>query len=154
MEPRPNDCPWPDFLNPVLEAAGVGKCLPTNINWTNGDGIRIVTDPLIGSSDDSGWVNFWCETKVGFKFIVGVAGLEPNATYPVTAAGITIPLSGGPPQPIDLGIIATLHTDSQGRGEVGGVVPLPSSAIYELDINVGTVLSTPDDDLVGFVVFP
>ncbi|MBI4302478.1 MAG: hypothetical protein HY664_07720 [Chloroflexi bacterium] len=142
MEPVSDACPWPDFLNPVLEAEGVQKCLPTEINWTSGDGIRIVTDPLVGSGDDAGSVTFWCESKVGFKYQIVVWNLAPNTSYPVTATdGVTIYSLG------------TIRTDSNGSGVLGGMYQL-SPGFYEWDINVGSVLSSPASDEAGFVVFP
>ncbi|MDP2727071.1 MAG: hypothetical protein Q8P59_05970 [Dehalococcoidia bacterium] len=143
MNPGQPDCPWPTYLDPIMQAAGVGKCLPQNIPWTAplepGSGIRIVTDQLLGKDGASGWVNFFCESKVGFKFIIGVSGLAPNTSYPITATG--------------LGTIATINTDSRGRGEVGGVVPL-APGFYDLSISVGSVLQSGPSDPQGIAVLP
>ncbi len=141
MEPASDGCPWPDFLNPDLEQAGVEKCLPQQVAWTEGEGIRIVTDPLVGSSG-SGWVNFWCETKEGFKYMIGVEDLAPHTKYTVTA---------------DSYMLGTIRTSASGTGQIAGVLRLPPG-LYELDVSVwdgGTeVLSSPDDDMPGFIVFP
>jgi hypothetical protein len=138
MEPKGTDaCPWPDFLNPVLDAGGVGKCLPATIPWSS-DGVRVVTDPLVGTGAAAGWVTFWCQSTMGFRFSVGVVGLAPNSVYEVTATG-------------GFGTIATLHTDANGSGIVGGIVKLPAGG-YEVAVSVGSVLTSPANDLVGFEV--
>jgi len=141
MEPASDGCPWPDFLNPSLRAGGVEKCLPQQVAWTDGEGIRIVTDALVGSSG-SGWVNFWCETKEGLKYTIGLQGLAANSAYTVTAGSYS------------LGVV---HTDARGAGQTGGVLRLPPG-FYEFDITVWDgateVVSTADDDPVDIVVFP
>ncbi|HET7677262.1 MAG TPA: hypothetical protein VFK38_05360 [Candidatus Limnocylindrales bacterium] len=136
------ECPWPGFLDPVLESIGVEKCLPNEIAWTDGDGIRIVTDPLVGTGGTWGKVTFWCETKTGFVFQVLAGGLDPVASYAVTATDGT-----------STHFLATLHTDVSGAGKVGGVHRLPPGG-YEWVIHVGTVLSSPGTDEAGFLVFP
>lgn len=136
MEPASDGCPWPDFLNPVLDAGGVGKCLPTSIAWSE-DGVRVVTDPLVGSGGAAGWVTFWCQSTMGFRFSVGAVGLNPMSSYAVSATGF--------------GTIATLHTDASGSGIVGGIVKLPPGG-YDVAVSVGSVLTSPLSDLVGFEV--
>lgn len=136
MEPASNGCPWPDFLNPVLDAGGVGKCLPASIAWSE-NGVRVVTDPLVGTGGAAGWVTFWCQSTMGFRFSVGAVGLAPGASYPVTATGF--------------GTIATLHTDANGSGIVGGIVKLQPGS-YEVAVSVGSLLTSPAADLVGFEV--
>ena len=148
MEPVGDACPWPDFLNAVLEAGGVEKCLPKQVAWTEGEGIRIVTDPLVGTAPASGWVQFWCETKVGFRYIIGVEGLAANAVFTVNA---TDELGAGT---FDLG---TIHTNADGVGQTGGVLQLPPG-FYEFDVSVKAgateVVGSPLEDMPGFVVFP
>lgn len=137
MEPKGTDaCPWPDFLNPVLDAGGVGKCLPASIAWSE-NGVRVVADPLAGTGGAAGWVTFWCQTTMGFRFSVGAVGLAPNSAYTVTATGF--------------GTLATLHTDASGSGIVGGIVKLPPGD-YEVAVSVGSALTSPASDLVGFEV--
>lgn len=155
MEPRSDGCPWPDELNPFLEAWGVEKCLPGQIPWTqvvlfgtDESGIRIVTDPLTGSQG-SGWVTFWCQFRPGLKYQIGVNGLEPHTTYPVRAVGYGFGLDFSLLGETDV-ILGTLRTDARGRGLLNGVLRL-EPGLYELDIEVGG-LSVPDDDLVGLLV--
>jgi hypothetical protein len=136
MEPASNACPWPDFLNPVLDAGGVGKCLPASIAWSE-NGVRVVTDPLVGTGGAAGWVTFWCQSTMGFRFSVGAVGLAPTTTYAVTATGF--------------GTIAALHTDANGGGVVGGIVKLPPGG-YDVAVSVGSALASPASDLVGFEV--
>lgn len=137
-----DECPWPGWLDPVLEAAGVQKCLPTEIAWTDGDGIRIVTDPLVGSGSAWGSVTFWCETKTGFQFQVLAGGLAPTTSYAVTATDGSTTFD-----------LATLLTDASGAGKVGGVYLLPPG-LYGWTVQVGSELASPATDKAGFVVFP
>lgn len=129
-------CPWPNVVDAALPE--VGKCLPTAIAWS-GDGVRIVSDPLVDASDVvSGQFTFWCQARMGLRFIVTVQGLEPNTVYPVTS---------------DLfGTIATLRTDPHGNGVVGGIVALEPGG-YDTTIAIGTALATRADDPIGFEVF-
>lgn len=137
METANDACPWPDFLNGVLWQAGARKCLPTAIPWSV-DGVRIVTDPLVGTGGAQGWITFWCQSRVGLHYIVTAVGLAPNTSYPVTAT--------------ELGTLGTLHTDANGNGVVGGQVPLDPGG-YEVLVSVGSVLTSPAGDDVGFEVF-
>jgi hypothetical protein len=151
MDPT-NSCPWPDELDPVLQAAGVQKCLPTSIKWTGGEGVRIVTDQLIGSGSATGSVTFWCETPNSLRFKVSASGLAPNSTYAVTASGLYQSFATGAISAVDLGTVALLHTNANGSGVVGGSVQLTSGG-YELDIHVGSALHSDPADLQGIAVF-
>jgi hypothetical protein len=129
-------CPWPNVVDAALPE--VGKCLPTNIAWSE-DGVRVVSDPLVDAGDVvRGQFTFWCQARMGLRFLVTVQGLDPSTVYPVTS---------------DLfGTIATLRTDRDGNGVVGGIVALEPGG-YETTIAVGTALTTRADDPIGFEVF-
>ena len=135
-----------------MQAWGVQKCLPGSIKWTGGEGIRIVTDQLVGTAPATGSFTFWCETPNALRFKVSASGLAPNATYAVTAAGHYMSFATGALSSVDLGTIAYLHTDASGSGVVGGSVQLASGG-YELDVRVGNALHSDPTDLAGIAVF-
>jgi hypothetical protein len=132
-------CPWPNSIDQFLPE--VGKCLPTAVAWST-DGVRIVSDPLAG--EGTGQFTFWCQTRTGLRFIVTVQGLTPMTTYSVTAHDLIADEH--------VGTIATLRTDAQGNGVVGGTVGLEPGG-YDWEIHVGTVLHTLATDPIGFEVF-
>lgn len=162
MEPASNGCPWPDFANGFLAAAGVLKCLPAQIPWSASQGpegqvdygVRIVADPLIAvdGSDADGWFVFWCQFRAGLKYQIIVTGLAAHATYGVHAEGFAFGPGGATAVMFHLG---TIRTDANGGGVLGGVLGLPPGG-YELDVTIiddgGARLSIPADDLVGFSV--
>ena len=169
----------PDYgtYNPVglpdqpPEIWGVEKVIPSHS--APGGAVRIITDPLVG--DATGWVTFWCQSKLGFQYNIGAVGLNPLTRYSVKAYGIQIqivPLGTAgateiepglwvdfttltPIEPLDLG---TFKTDANGLGGVKGVERLADGYVYD----VGTVISdtdgvpllwSPGDDTNGFTVY-
>lgn len=151
------------------ESWGVEKILPS---LAPGGQTHIVTDPLIGPSA-SGWVTFWCQSKVGFQYNIGATGLNPLSRYSVRAFGIqAIIVPPGTPDAIDTGEgfwilivdpaldlnLGKFMTDANGLGGVKGVAQLPAGYLYD----VGTVvfdgagipvLWSPADDPNGFLVY-
>jgi hypothetical protein len=138
---NPQDIPGPP------EAWGVEKIIPPRA--APGGSVHIVTDPLEATGidpDATGWVTFWCQSKIGFHYHIGASGLDPLSEYNVTASG---------PGPISLDL-GTLHTDANGIGTVRGVEKLPPS-LYELVVEVtdagGNVVLDSSADDQGFVVY-
>lgn len=154
------------------ESWGVEKVLPS---LAPGGQTHIITDPLDGvGSDATGWVTFWCQSKVGFQYNIGTySGLNPLSKYSVRAYGVKIKIV--PPgtgtdtgegfwidpttlttiEPLELG---TFETDANGLGGVKGVVQLHSGWLYDVgtvvsDIDGHPVLSSPNDDTNGFIVY-
>lgn len=149
MEPASDACPWPDFLNGYMQTVqGVQKCLPGSIAWASAEGgVRIVSDTLDATGvipGATGQVTFWCQSKVGLRFIITVQGLAATTSYETTGQVM------GSATVIDFG---TIRTDMNGRGIVAGVIPLAAGE-YDVHVFVGNVLQ-PDagDPDIGFVVF-
>jgi len=159
-----------DLLGPP-ESWGVEKILPS---LAPGGQTHIVTDPLIGLPSASGWVTFWCQSKVGFQHNIGATGLEPLSRYSVRAFGIqALIVPPGTPGAIDTGAgfwillssispieldLGAFKTDANGMGGVKGAAQLPAGYAYD----VGTVvfdgagvpvLWSPADDPNGFIVY-
>lgn len=133
--PFSGSCPWPNAVDAFLPE--VEKCLPKSVGWAE-NGVRIVSDPLVGTGGAWGAFTFWCQSKTGLHYLVTVHGLQPNSTYMIHS-----------PQG---GHIGTLRTDPKGDGVAGGVMSLPPGD-YEWDVHVGSALSTLANDAIGFEVF-
>lgn len=136
-------CPWPNAVDQFLPE--VEKCLPAAIAWAE-NGVRIVSDPLVATSAEgsaTGTFTFWCQSRVGLKFMVVVQGLEPFTTYAVHASDVATSSA--------IGTIATIRTDKDGAGGATGVVNLDSGD-YDWAIHVGAVLQTVVGDEIGFEV--
>ncbi len=107
---------------------GVVKLVPAP--WAPEGTLHIVNDPLAatpdGDPDSTGWVIFWCQSKVGFQYNIGVTGLAPLTNYTVVAE-----FPGPAPDPV----LGTLHTDANGLGSFSGVLQLEPGG-YFLRINV------------------
>ena len=148
------------------------KVLPSD---APGGQTHIITDPLVGS-DATGWVTFWCQSKIGFQYNIGTyCGLNPLSEYRVRAYGVKIQIvSADTPGGIDthegfwinpttltvleLLELGTFKTDANGLGGVKGVVKLQSGWLYDVDTVVSDidghpVLSSPADDTNGFIVY-
>ena len=136
-------CPWPNGVDQFLPE--VEKCLPAAIGWSE-DGVRIVSDPLVATSTGgsaTGAFTFWCQSRVGLRFMVTVQGLAPFTTYSVQAFDVATSSA--------VGTIATIQTDKDGNGGATGVVHLDPGG-YDWAIRVGTVLETVAGDEIGFEV--
>lgn len=149
MEPASDACPWPGFLNGYMEnVQGVQKCLPGSIAWASAEGgVRIVSDSLDATGvmpGAAGQITFWCQSKVGLRFMITVQGLAAWTSYEATGHVM------GSGTMLEFG---TIRTDRNGNGIVAGVVPLAAGE-YDVHVFVGNVLE-PDasDPDVGFVVF-
>lgn len=132
--PFTGSCPWPDSVDAFLPE--VEKCLPAAIPWTT-DGVRIVSDPMVGVNGGHGTFTFWCQSRVGLRYILTVHGLEPSTVYHVTAEGY--------------GHIGMVRTDPSGGGRTGGVVQLAKGG-YDWVVWVGDVLRSAPGDDIGFEV--
>lgn len=159
LEPATDACPWPDFYNEITASL---KCLPTQIPWSEVEhegiitsGVRIVADPLeaVDGSPARGSIVFWCQFRAGFSYEIRVTGLEPLATYTVHAMGGGFTATGG--LVLVHEVLGEFRTDANGRGVFNGILRLDKGG-YELDVTIfddsGPRVSTPDDDLVGFLV--
>ncbi|MDR9459248.1 MAG: hypothetical protein RI591_03760 [Dehalococcoidia bacterium] len=156
------------------EEWGVEKVIPSPS--APGGAVRIITDPLEGTSLASGWITFWCQSRLGLKYNIGATGLNPVSTYGVKADGVQIQIvqagEGVVPFEIEPGLwvdLATLtpvpeldlgmfHTDANGRGGVRGVVKLEAGYVYDVVTSIsdtdGTpVLWSPSNDTNGFIVY-
>ena len=154
------------------EEWGVEKVIPSPS--APGGAVRIITDPLEGTSSASGWITFWCQSRLGLKYNIGATGLNPVSTYGVKAYGVQILIvpedtpgavelepglwvlfSTSTPVELDLG---TFKTDANGRGGVRGVVKLEAGYVYDVgtvisDADDAPVLWSPSDDTNGFIVY-
>lgn len=159
LEPATDACPWPDFYNEITASL---KCLPTQIPWSEVEhegivtsGVRIVADPLaaVDGSDATGSIVFWCQFRAGFSYQIRVSGLEPLASYMVHADGGGLTATGGPIAIHEM--LGQFRTDANGRGVLNGLLQLDKGG-YELDVTIlddsGPRVSTPDDDMAGFLV--
>ncbi len=144
-------------LPPILEDWGLEKALPRSAAPGAGE-VHIVTDPLVGvgvESDATGWVTFWCQSKIGFQYNIGATGLIRLSKYSVKATNrvqikIVQPGEGLAPYEIepDLWVdMATLtplsdldlgvfQTDANGNGGVRGVVKLEAGYVYDFTVEV------------------
>ncbi|MCJ7807230.1 MAG: hypothetical protein MUP73_00670 [Dehalococcoidia bacterium] len=137
------------------EEWGVEKVIPSPS--APGGAVRIITDPLVGLVGTdvpaaTGWVTFWCQSKIGFKYNIGTIGLNRLSKYGVTAYGVQIQvvppgtagaieiepglwvlLSTSTPVELDLG---TFRTDANGSGGVKGVSRLSAGYVYDLTVEV------------------
>ena len=116
------------------------KCFTTG--WASGHEVHIVADPFTGQG--SGTVTFWCQSIVGFKYQVTVAGLEPQATYTVKTVGSVATTLG------------TFRSDPSGYGTLNGLLKLTPGSYYLVlqvwDSNGALVMDTHADGQ-GFGVF-
>jgi hypothetical protein len=166
---------WPPYLPPLTDPsmAGVEKVIPAP--KAPGGQIHIITDPLVPVGDDvdaNGWVTFWCQSQIGFKYNIGATGLNRLSTYHVYSVGPDFLLAAeGDPGAIDVGEgmwgipqppialdLGTLKTDAKGSGGVNGVAKLSSGHLYILwtivnDGTSATILGSPQDDPNAFVVY-
>ena len=120
------------------------KCFTTG--WASGDEVHIVADPIevVGTTQESGVVTFWCQSIVGFKYQIWVADLEPQAVYTVTTTGSFATTLG------------TFRTDPKGYGTLNGLLQLPPGDYYlilEVRDTSGTLLLDTASDGQGFGVF-
>ena len=117
------------------------KCFTTG--WAAGEEVHIVADPLVG--DGTGTVIFWCQSNIGFKYQISVAGLDGSAWYTVTTTGSFVRTLG------------SFRTDPNGYGVLNGLVKLDPGEyhlILEVRDSSGTiVLQSPANDPQGFGVF-
>jgi hypothetical protein len=138
------------------EEWGVEKVIPSPS--APGGAVRIITDPLVGLVGTdvpaaTGWVTFWCQSKIGFKYNIGTIGLNSLSKYGVKAYGVQIqvvpPGTVGaieiepglwvdlatltPVPELDLGMF---QTDANGSGGVRGIVKLEAGYVYDLTVEV------------------
>jgi len=158
--------------------ADVDKIIPAP--GAPGGQIHIVTDPLVNAdgvwfgsdTDASGWVTFWCQSTIGFRYNIGWTRLDRLSRYTVSASGIDgLIVPPGTAGAIDSGegfwfVIAgfpnldlgTVKTDAKGSGGVKGTAQLSSGHVYILwtvvtDSGGNVVLVTPLNDPNAFVVY-
>ncbi len=147
-------CPWPDSANDDPAHDDAQKCLPGSIPWSGNEhdgvvsyGVRIISDALIGSGDDTGQVTFRCQSRVGLQYKITVQNLEPRTTYTVEAV-----MLGPTPTPIELG---SFTTDPAGNGILNGTLHLDGGGygflIYVLDSGGPVLGLAPEPDGPGVV---
>jgi hypothetical protein len=162
---NPLDLPGPP------ESWGVEKIIPPLS--APGGSVHIITDPLEATGidpDATGWVTFWCQSKIGFHYHIGASGLDPLSRYSVRAFGIqAIVVPPGTPGAIDTGegfwilIVGSLDldlgafkTDANGLGTVRGIEKL-ANGFYGLVVEVtdagGDIVLDSSADDQGFLVY-
>ncbi len=158
--------------NQPPEEWGVEKVIPSPS--APGGAVRIITDPLVGIPWASGWVTFHCQSRLGFEYNIGAAGLSPLSRYSVRAEGVGFQFSleavpgaievepglwilpwTATPVALDLG---TFMADANGLGGVRGVAKLSAGYAYDVHTLVfasdgSPVLWSPADDTNGFIVY-
>ena len=119
---------------------GIEKCFP--VGWGLGF-VHIVTDPIAAN----GWVTFWCQSRIGFQYRVGVFDLEPKATYEIWL---------GPPGHPEHYLLGRILTDPRGNGTVSGVLKFAPGEYYfwtSVKQPGGSILFDSRSDGQGFGVF-
>ncbi len=159
------------------EEWGVEKAIPSPSAPEGA--VRIITDLLAGEGD--GWVTFWCQSRLGFQYNIGVTGLDGLSRYSINASGgqiLIVPEDTPGAVELEPGLwvdfstltpvelyLGTFKTDANGRGGVNGVTKLSSGYVYEVAVVVsdsdGVPVLGPADspppftgpDTNGFIVY-